>query len=234
MELGKRHTRSTFTPHSDKKTKFDSSLTFTRVYYSSSFDLFNFSDSMFLRTLTQRFPNCYLIVGIENDDSNYVMSLSEREEAIKRCTVVRQILCPAPTVDYMFLSAFQIDYLCTTPDQCKKFTALDLGPGLVILDPPVKLTSNDLIGRVISHSDQFLNSCFDSGYSRKQLDVSLLKELSLKLIWFTQVANWAALKSDLIRSLMKAGRKMCKRARKKVDYIENAIKDAMIGDILDD
>jgi hypothetical protein len=159
------------------------------------------------------------------------MTLSEREEALRKCTSVRQILCPAPPVDYMFLKAYQIDYLCTTPDTCEIYSELDLGEGLVILNPPVKLSSKDLIARVISSNNHFVKRCLDHGFSRMQLDVSLFKELSLKLISFTTIANWAKLRFKLLRDFTKRGRKFFKRITEKVDYLENAVKEALVGNV---
>lgn len=214
--------------------KYDSSVSFTRVYYSAGFDLFNFADSMFLKLINQRFPNCFLIVGIENDQDKYIMSLQEREEALKQCLSVRQILCPAPKVDYMFLKTFQIEYLCTTPGICDNYAELNLGEGLVVLNPPVKLTNYDLIARVVSSRNQFLNRCLNHGYSRKQLDLSLFQQLSLKLISFATITNtWGTFRFKLIKELGKKGRKIIKNISRKFEYFESMIKESLVGNIDD-
>ena len=234
MESGKRSIRSTYTPRSTKKMKYDSSINFTRVYYSASFDLFNFADTMFLKLINQRFTNCFLIVGIENDKDNYIMSLQEREEALKQCNFVRQILCPAPKVDYMFLKTFQIEYLCSTPDVCDNYAELHLGEGLVVLNPPVKITSNDLVARVISRRNQFLTRSLSQGYTRKQLGISLFKQLSLKLISFTTITNtWATFRFKLFNDFTRKGRKIIKFIARKFEYIENKIKESLVGNIDD-
>ena len=230
MESGKRSMKFTYTPRSSKKMKYDSSVSFTRVYYSSGFDLFNFADAMFLKLITQRFPNCFLIVGIENDNDKYIMSLQEREEALKQCLSVRQILCPAPRVDYMFLKSFEIEYLCSTPGLCGNYAELDLGEGLVVLTPPVKLTNYDLIARVIASKNQFLNRCLSHGYSRKQLDISLFQQLSLKLISFAAITKtWGTFKFKLVKNLSKKGRQFIKNVARRFEYIENMIKESLVG-----
>ena len=230
MELGKRQTRSTLTQRPLKKMRFDSSISYTRVYYSSSFDLFNFADSMYLEHIAQKFPNCHLIVGIENDDDDYVMSLEEREESLKQCQSIRQILHPAPKVDLDFLQDYEIDYVCCTPDTLPKYKDLDLGEKLVELASPIKLSRNDLILRVISARDQFLDRCLSKGYDRRQLNISQFKQLKLKLKNLMNFSSWEKSRFKFIGDIGKKGKKLFKKVSEKIEFVEDMIKKSFADD----
>ena len=230
MELGKRPIKSTYTPRSSKKAKYDSSIKVTRVYYSATFDLYNFSDTMVLKLINQRFPNCYLIVGIENEQEKCIMTLQEREEALKQSNSVRQILSPAPKVDFTFLETFQIDFLCSTPDVCDIYSDLNLNEGLVTIVPPVNLTKNDLIARVLSNKDQFLIRCLKKGFNRKNFDVSLFKQISLKLISF-KTHTWPGFK--FFSEFTRRSRKFFRKIGKKIEFLESRITEALVGNIDD-
>ncbi|OMJ85315.1 hypothetical protein SteCoe_13412 [Stentor coeruleus] len=230
MELGKRQTRSTFTPQSNKKLKLDSSVTVTRVYYEASFDMFNFTDTMFLKQITQNFRNCYLIVGIDDESPNPVMTLQERERALKQCPYVRQILCPAPNVEYAFLKSFEIEYVISTPETSKRYAELDLGEGLFITEPNVKLTSNDLIARVVSSKEKLLIRCLNSGFNRKQLDVSLLKEIKIRLFSFLIPEKWPNIHFRVFKDLSSIGKSFFRILADRIEAFDNSMR--MIADEL--
>ncbi|OMJ79875.1 hypothetical protein SteCoe_20021 [Stentor coeruleus] len=220
MELGKRHTRSSFTPQSSKKIKIDSSVSVMRVYYAGSFDMFNFADNLFLKQITQKFRNCYLIVGIEDECPGQIMNLQEREKALRQCPYVRQVLCPAPNVEYAFLKSFEIEYVICTPEEQYKYQGLELGEGLCIIEPEVKLSNIDLIARVVAGKEKLLWKCLKSGFSRKQLDISLLKEIQVEIANFVSVSNWPKWQFKLLRGLFNVGKYIFRETYKFIIKIE--------------
>lgn len=233
MELGKRHIKKTYTPKSLKKMKYDPSIIYTRVYYSSSFDLYNFSDEIFLKFINEHFHNCFLIVGIENTKDKCIMSLKEREEALKQCIYVRMILCPAPKLDYGFFESLHIDYICGTPDSYEKYAEVNLFDKLVILKPPVELSSTDLVARIVSNRDEFLYRCLSRGYSRTEIGIPLYKQLFVKILDFKKSHTWNPLDFTFFKILKKRTRKIAKKIGKKFEYIENIIKEVLIGNLDD-
>lgn len=224
MELGKRHTRSSFTPQSSKKIKIDSSISVMRVYYAGSFDMFNFADTLFLKQISQIFRNCHLIVGIEDECPGQIMTLQEREKALCQCPYVRQVLCPAPNVEYSFLKSFEIEYVICTPEEQYKYQGLDLGEGLFVIEPNVKLSNTDLVARVISSKEKLIGKCLKSGFSRKQLDISLLKEMQIKLTNSVSITNWPKWEFKFLRGLFNVGKFIFRVMARKIAKLDKKVR----------
>lgn len=188
MKATKRSKRSSNTPTSTKKRKIEAPVPPTRVYYSSAFDLLNFSDTQYLQLLISHFPNCQLIIGVE-DAPNTILTLKEREHAISKSGLAREILCPAPILSKFFLQSYKIQYICSPfPNLC--LTSPGLEEYIKVIERPKSLSSHDLISRVLLSKSLFVAKCLESGFSRQQLGVTLLQELRIKLQKIFNFKRW--------------------------------------------
>jgi hypothetical protein len=203
MKGVKRQSKRTYTPRTSKKLKQEPVKLQQKIYYSDTFDLFNYSDIELLKSLISSYPNCILIVGIE-DSPSPVLTVEQVEDSLKQTGLVSQVLYPAPSITEDFFSTFQIDFICTTDPSLYP----SLPPSLVkIIDYPKRRLRDDLISRVLSKRSKFVSRCFDKGYSRRQLGISLLEELSIKfcdkfsLIKASSINRWRFLRRPNFRFL---------------------------------
>ena len=187
MRVSKRSKRSSYTPTSAKKRKVEAPAPPIRVYYSSAFDLLNFSDTQYLQQIISHFPYCQLIVGIE-DPPNTILTLQEREFSISKTGLAREILCPALTLSKSLLHSYRIQYICTPSPN--SFTNTGLEDYVKVLERSKALTSHDLISRVLLKKSLFVAKCLESGFSRQQLGVTLLEELRIKLKKIFNFKRW--------------------------------------------
>ena len=217
-----------FTLQSGKKLKIEFSTPQTRVFYSSPFDLFNYTDSLFIKSLKARFPNTFLIIGLESLPESHIQSLQEREESLKRVPEINQILAPCPIIDQDFIQTYEIQYLITTPENAQKFQDLNLGESLVVVDPPLKLHKDELVGRILANKDKFLSKCLEDGISRKQLGVSLWEELLSRLKKVSASENWVYYRDMFVKGFRQKGRRFYKRISRMVNEFERSVEDSII------
>lgn len=217
-----------FTNLSGKKLKLEFSTPQTRVFYSSTFDLFNYSDSLFIRSLKTQFPNTFLIIGLESSSESCIQSLQEREEPLKRVQEINQILAPCPEIDQDFIQTYEIQYLFTTPENSQKLQNLNLGESLIVIEPPLKLQKNELVVRILANKNKFLSKCLDNGIRRKQLGVSLWEELLSKLQKVSASENWIYYRDIFVKRFRQKGRKFYKRISRMVNEFERKIEDSLI------
>lgn len=218
-----------FTVQSGKKLKLEFATPQTRIFYSSPFDLFNYSDIHFIQSLSKRFENSFLIIGLEDPQDQCLMTLQEREESLRRIPEINQILSPCPEIDKDFLQTYEINYLFTTPENSGKFSGLDLGESLIVVDPPLKLHKNELLGRILANKNRFLAKCLDNGYSRRQLGASLLNELVCKLQKFVDLTKWGDYRERVLRKFRMRGRKFYKKISDRLAEIESAVEETLIS-----
>lgn len=157
------------------------------------------------------------------------MSLQEREECLRRIPEISQILSPCPEVDKDFIQTYEINFLFTTPENSGKFQGLGLAEALVVVDPPLKLHKNELMGRILANKARFLNKCLEHGYSRRQLGASLLDELVCKLQKFVDGSNWAEYRERVLRRFRKEGRRFYKKVMRRVAEIESAVEETIVS-----
>lgn len=187
MKASKRSKRASYTPTPAKKRKTEALIPPIRVYYASTFDLLNFSDIQYLNQILSHFPNCHLILGVE-DDSSAILSLQEREDSLKKTALARQILSPAPKVSLPFISSYNIQHICTP--FANLYSESNIAEYVKVIERPQQLTSHDLISRVLANKTAFVARSLESGFSRQQLGVSLLQELRIKLMKVLNFKKW--------------------------------------------
>lgn len=94
-----------------------------RVYADGVFDCFHYGHARLFEQIKQRYPECYLIVGVckDIDVSTYkrktVMSMEERCESIRHCKWVDEVYPNAPwVITEEFMKDLEIDYVAHDGD----------------------------------------------------------------------------------------------------------------------
>jgi len=90
-----------------------------RVYADGLYDLFHFGHSLQLRQAKLSFPSVYLLAGVNSDElvatynqGRCVMTHDERQEAVRHCRWVDQVIGEAPwIITEDFLKKYEIDYV---------------------------------------------------------------------------------------------------------------------------
>ena len=141
------------------------------------------------------FPYVHLIVGVCGDEDTHkikgktVMTEYEREESVKHCRWVDEVVCPCPwAITPEFMEAHNIDFVCHDDvpymaggggddvygpiKRAGKFLATQRTEGI---------STSDLIMRLVRDYDEYVRRNLQRGYSRKDLNVSLMRASKIKV-----------------------------------------------------
>ena len=147
------------------------------------------------------FPNVYLLVGVCNDALTHqckgltVMSEEERYESVAHCKWVDEVVRDAPwCVDAAFLEAHAIDFVAHDEAPYPVTTS---GSGTAAVDDAYAfakrankfvatqrtegVSTSDLILRLLKNYNQYVLRNLTRGYTRQEMNVSLLREKRLRL-----------------------------------------------------
>lgn len=161
-----------------------------RVYTDGIFDLFHFGHAKALQKARALNPNTYLIVGVCNDQVTRehkgptVMTSAERAESVRMCKWVDEVIEDAPWVlDEEFITKHQIDKVAHGAEEgydesCYKW-AKDHGK-FVTFERTPSISTSDLIMRILRDYDGYLSRELHRGYTRQDLNISLLKEKQIE------------------------------------------------------
>jgi len=181
-----------------------------------------------------RYPNVYLLVGVCNDRVTHqlkgptVMTEDERYEAVSHCKWVDEVVRDAPwCVDAAFLKKHNIDFVAhdeipypvvagaaeTTDDayafakRAGKFVATQRTEGI---------STSDLILRLLRNYNIYVLRNLARGYTRQDMNVSLLREKRLRLRAKLQKLKKYWEKQKGLEGLLRMGREKLLRAVKRV------------------
>lgn len=165
-----------------------------RLFADGVFDLFHFGHARLLEQCKKKFTYVHLIVGVNSDADTQrvkgktVMTESERAESVRHCRWVDEVICPSPwllTPD--FLTEHQIDYVCHDNDYMAEWPGEDVyGPvkragKYLVTQRSTGISTSDLIMRIIRDYDEYVRRNLKRGYSRTDLNVSLLRASQIKV-----------------------------------------------------
>ncbi|KAL8506864.1 hypothetical protein ACS0TY_017674 [Phlomoides rotata] len=167
-----------------------------RVYADGIYDLFHFGHARSLEQAKKLFPNAYLLVGCCNDQTTHkykgktVMTAAERYESLRHCKWVDEVIPDAPwVINQEFLDKNQIDYVAH--DSLPYADASGAGKDVYEFVKAVGrfketkrtdgISTSDVIMRVVKDYNQYVMRNLDRGYSRKDLNVSYVKEKRLRV-----------------------------------------------------
>ncbi|XP_047947126.1 choline-phosphate cytidylyltransferase 2-like [Salvia hispanica] len=167
-----------------------------RVYADGIYDLFHFGHARSLEQAKKSFPNTYLLVGCCNDEVTHkfkgktVMTESERYESLRHCKWVDEVVPDAPwVIDQEFLDKHNIDYVAH--DSLPYADASGAGNDVYEFVKAVGrfketkrtegISTSDIIMRIVKDYNQYVMRNLDRGYSRKELNLSYVKEKRLRV-----------------------------------------------------
>ncbi|KAL6536807.1 T-complex protein 1 subunit beta [Orobanche hederae] len=155
-----------------------------------------------------RFPNTYLLVGCCNDETTHkfkgktVMNAAERYESLRHCKWVDEVIPDAPwVINKEFLDKHRIDFVAhdslplkrTGPNRGIYSYADTSGAGNDVYEF-VKavgrfketrrtdgISTSDIIMRIVKDYNQYVMRNLDRGYTRKELNLSYVKEKRLRV-----------------------------------------------------
>ncbi|KAL8031194.1 hypothetical protein ABFX02_13G009000 [Erythranthe guttata] len=167
-----------------------------RVYADGIYDLFHFGHARSLEQAKKSFPNTYLLVGCCNDEVTHkfkgktVMTESERYESLRHCKWVDEVIPDAPwVINQEFLDTHRIDFVAH--DSLPYADTSGAGNDVYEFVKAVGrfketkrtdgISTSDIIMRIVKDYNQYVMRNLDRGYSRKELNLSYVKEKRLRV-----------------------------------------------------
>ncbi|GAB2279731.1 T-complex protein 1 subunit beta [Dionaea muscipula] len=167
-----------------------------RIYADGIYDLFHFGHARSLEQAKKLLPNTYLLVGCCNDEITHkfkgktVMTAAERYESLRHCKWVDEVIPDAPwVINQEFLDKHQIDYVAH--DSLPYADASGAGKDVYEFVKAAGkfketkrtdgISTSDIIMRIVKDYNQYVMRNLDRGYTRKELNLSYVKEKRLRV-----------------------------------------------------
>jgi len=168
-----------------------------RLYADGIFDLFHYGHAKALEQAKNSFPNVYLLVGCCSDGLTHrlkgrtVLKDTERYESLRHCKWVDEVVEDAPwVVSGEFLAKHDIDFVCHDAlpysdtsglsDTGDVYAHLKKAGRFVATKRTEGISTSDIITSIIQDYDEFVRRNFRRGYTAKDMNISFLKQQTIK------------------------------------------------------
>lgn len=164
-----------------------------RIYMDGICDLFHSGHSKAFLQAKNMFYNVHLIVGLCSDKLTHkykgftVLSDEERYDAVSHCRYVDEIVRDAPwVVTPEYLKRYKIDFVAhddvpyKSADHDDVYKEIKEMGRFLATERTEGISTSDLIARVIRDYDNYVRRNLKRGYTREEMNVSLIKEKELK------------------------------------------------------
>ncbi|KAK9670076.1 hypothetical protein RND81_13G175400 [Saponaria officinalis] len=167
-----------------------------RVYADGIYDLFHFGHARSLEQAKKSFPNTYLLVGCCSDEITHkfkgktVMNEAERYESLRHCKWVDEVIPDAPwVVNQEFLDKHKIDFVAhdslpyadTSGAGKDVYEFVKAAGRFKETQRTDGISTSDIIMRIVKDYNQYVMRNLARGYSRKELNLSYVKEKRLRV-----------------------------------------------------
>jgi len=182
-----------------------------RVYCDGVFDLFHVGHARALKQSKEVEQNVYLIVGVSGDAETHrikgktVLNEEQRSESVRHCRYTDQVICPCPwvvTID--FLDKHNIDFIVHGQDISYDENGEDCYKDMKRLgryrtiQRTEGISTSDIIKTIVCDYDDYLRRNLKRGYTRKQLNISFIKEQRIKV--GDKIKKYKDLSTNFIKS----------------------------------
>ncbi|KAL9064327.1 MAG: hypothetical protein Q9157_007872 [Trypethelium eluteriae] len=191
-----------------------------RVYADGVFDLFHLGHMRQLEQAKHAFPNTYLLVGVTGDKETHkrkgltVLSGKERAESVRHCKWVDEVIEDCPwIVSTEFLEEHKIDYVAHDDlpygaAECGDVYAPIKKQGKFLVTQRTEgVSTTGIITKIVRDHEKYIARQLKRGTSRKELNISWLKQNELELkrhvaeIGEAIRSNWSTTGQELSKDL---------------------------------
>ncbi|KAI9664583.1 MAG: hypothetical protein M1821_006029 [Bathelium mastoideum] len=165
-----------------------------RVYADGVFDLFHLGHMRQLEQAKKAFPDTYLLVGVTGDKETHrrkgltVLSGKERAESIRHCKWVDEVVEDCPWIaSTEFLEEHQIDYVAHDDIPYGAAEGDDIYAPIkeqgkfLVTQRTEGVSTTGIITKIVRDHEKYIARQLKRGTSRKELNISWLKQNELEL-----------------------------------------------------
>jgi len=165
-----------------------------RVYADGVFDLFHIGHARALKQAKEVEKNVYLVVGVSGDEETHrikgktVLNEDQRSESVSHCRYTDEVICPCPWVITLgFLDEHNIDFVVHGEDISYDENGVDVYKEIKemgryrVIKRTEGISTSDIIKAIVCDYDEYLRRNLKRGYTRKELNISFIKEQQIKV-----------------------------------------------------
>jgi choline-phosphate cytidylyltransferase len=164
-----------------------------RIYTDGVFDCFHYGHAKVLEQCKKMFKNVHLIVGVCTDEDTWkekaktVMNYKERSEAVQHCRWTDEVVIGPWVCSMDFLNSINAHYIAHDPEPYPYDDIDDLYSSFkeqgrfLATQRTEGVSTTDLIMRILSDYNIYLERQIRKGCSAKDLNISNMKYLAVKL-----------------------------------------------------
>jgi len=165
-----------------------------RIYLDGVFDMTHYGHFRLFKAIKDKFPNSIVIAGVAGDEDTLnlkgqtVMDEKERAEGIGHCKWVDEVVCPCPwIITQEFVDEHKIDYVAhdgnpyPSGDTGDIYDFVKKQGKFIATQRTDGISTTDLINRIVKRYNEFVLRNLSRGVSRADLNVSLAREMRMKM-----------------------------------------------------